>query len=144
MVAGEKTKTSRLTRSIEERFLHFAARLVRPSPAGAGLRVNRSERERKGRAAPLGGCDFFVFRPKVTLKTISLDTKKSLFCNFVASSRNGRSGRFGGDGCQTNGKAKFKGEDEPFEKHKGCGNPSGRLDCGQSATSELRPISEGV
>jgi hypothetical protein len=43
---------------------------------------------KKHRLAPLGGCDFFVFRPKVTLKTISLDTKKSLFFNLVTSSRN--------------------------------------------------------
>ena|SRR5450631_920126 len=44
-----KQQGPRLTRSLEERFLHFAARLVR-----------RSERERKDRAASVGGCDFFV------------------------------------------------------------------------------------
>jgi hypothetical protein len=46
-------------------------------------------------AAPVGGCDFFVFRPKVTLKTISLEAKKSPFCNLVTASRNDRSGWFG-------------------------------------------------
>src|SRR5450631_3235350 len=57
---------------------------------------------KKRRLAPLGGCDFFVFRPKVTLKTISLEAKKSPFCNLVTSSRNDRSGRAAGwDGAET-------------------------------------------
>jgi hypothetical protein len=47
------------------------------------------------RAAPVGGCDFFVFRPKVTLKTISLEAKKSPFCNLVTSSRDDRFGLSG-------------------------------------------------
>src|SRR5450631_892430 len=50
---------------------------------------------KKRRRATLGGCDFFVFRPKVTLKTISLEAKKSPFCNLVTSSRNDRLGLLG-------------------------------------------------
>jgi hypothetical protein len=34
----------------------------------------------------LRGCDFFVFRAKVMLKTRSFGTKKSLFGNLITSS----------------------------------------------------------
>jgi hypothetical protein len=46
------------------------------------------------RAGTFRGCDFFAFAQKATLKTISLDVKKSPFANLVTRSERGEGSLF--------------------------------------------------